>query len=223
MVVNNTKETVVAINSCGQESAPDTIRSNDPHNTENPDTPLLKGRSDKVIATISTLENTDVVPILWYRQPLFGYLAATFNGLYGGSIVAPLSFAKKYDDHLSGIDYVFSFAVGSTIVNLALLLIYTIILSLQKRTIITLKDLRIVTIPAICAGLLWSIGNICSIFAVLHLGQAIGYSACQANVLVCGLWGIFYFREINGFPIFLWFMSALIAIGSLFGLSLLHG
>ena len=39
------------------------------------------------------------------------YLAAAFNGIWGGSVVAPLQFAKRYDSHLSGLDYVFSFAV----------------------------------------------------------------------------------------------------------------
>jgi len=173
-------------------------------------------------STFSSSEPDKLTP--WYRQRWFGYFAATFNGLYGGSIVAPLSFAKKYDDHLSGLDYVFSFGVGSFLVNLIILFIYWSIQNYYFRNVvITWKDLKIITIPALTAGMLWSGGNICSIFAVLNLGQAVGYSSCQANVLVGGLWGIFYFHEVHGVNILFWFMSASLAIGSLFSLSFLRG
>lgn len=46
------------------------------------------------------------------------------------------------------------------------------------------------------AGVLWAAGNFCSMVAVLNLGQAIGYSSVQASILVSGLWGMFYFKEI---------------------------
>merc|ERR1711865_936854 len=47
-------------------------------------------------------------------------------------------------------------------------------------------------------GAIWSIGNFCSILSVEFLGEGIGYASTQAAMLISGVWGIFYFREIEG-------------------------
>ena len=54
---------------------------------------------------------------------------------------------------------------------------------------------QLLMLPGALVGITWSIGNFASMFAVLALGEAIGYSACQAAVLVSGLWGLLYFKE----------------------------
>jgi hypothetical protein len=54
---------------------------------------------------------------------------------------------------------------------------------------------RLLVLPGALAGLAWSVGNFASMFAVLALGEAVGYSACQAAVMVSGLWGVLYFGE----------------------------
>jgi len=49
--------------------------------------------------------------------------------------------------------------------------------------------------------------------AVEHLGQGVGYSASQAALLISGIWGIFYFREVTK-PMIIckWFLSAFVTI-----------
>ena len=40
-------------------------------------------------------------------------------------------------------------------------------------------------------------GNISSMIAVNCLGEGIGYSLCQSSMVIAGLWGMFYFGEIE--------------------------
>ena len=50
----------------------------------------------------------------------------------------------------------------------------------------------------ILAGTLWSIGNVASMVSVQVLEEAVGYSICQSSLLISGLWGIFWFKEVRG-------------------------
>ena len=61
----------------------------------------------------------------------------------------------------------------------------------------------------------WSTGNVASILAVTHLGEALGYSGCQASLVVSGLWGIFFFREVDGCDALVWMGFALLCAASL--------
>lgn len=78
-------------------------------------------------------------------------------------------------------------------------------------------------LPGCFSGLLWSIGNIGNILAVTNLGQAIGVSLGQAAMIVSGLWGIFFYKEIvESQKIMLWFGSALITCISISALCYEH-
>ena len=78
-------------------------------------------------------------------------------------------------------------------------------------------------IPGIASGTLYSIGNFCSILAVAYLGQGVGFSFCQGQLLVSGSWGVFYFGEIQGIVTRLkWFVSASLAITGIIWLSYEH-
>ena len=58
---------------------------------------------------------------------------------------------------------------------------------------------------------LYSLGHFCSIIAVTALGQGVGFSFVQTSMLVSGIWGIFYFGEVQGFErITKWIPSSLI-------------
>ena len=84
-------------------------------------------------------------------------------------------------------------------------------------------NVRELGIPGCAAGLLYSIGNFCSILAVAYLGQGVGFSFCQAQLLISGLWGVFYFEEIQGRDsITKWFISASITITGIVLLSYQH-
>lgn len=70
---------------------------------------------------------------------------------------------------------------------------------------------------------MWSIGNVFSIIAVDYLGEGVGYSATQVAMLVSGIWGIFYFKEIQGAEIIMgWFLSALVTLVGIVLLSIEH-
>jgi len=75
----------------------------------------------------------------------------------------------------------------------------------------------------LAAGLLYSIGNFSALLAVTYLGQGVGFSFCQLQLLVSGLWGVFYFKEIKGQErIAKWFMSAAVAVLGIICLSYQH-
>ena len=77
--------------------------------------------------------------------------------------------------------------------------------------------------PGLLAGLFYSIGNFGSILAVSYLGQGIGFSFCQSQLLVSGLWGVFYFEEVQGKEAILkWFLSACVTIIGIILLSYQH-
>mmetsp|Transcript_45369 Transcript_45369/g.95203 ORF Transcript_45369/g.95203 Transcript_45369/m.95203 type:complete len:386 (-) Transcript_45369:416-1573(-) len=48
------------------------------------------------------------------------------------------------------------------------------------------------------AGLLYSSGNLFGIVSIQKLGDFMGYSLNQSSIIISGLWGIFYYREIPG-------------------------
>lgn len=96
------------------------------------------------------------------------------------------------------------------------------------------------------AGGLYSFGNLCSILVVTSLGQGVGYSFVQTsmlgksflfamflllrvskcglmNITVSGLWGIFFFGEVQGFDrILKWLASSVITIFGILWLSYEH-
>ena len=80
-------------------------------------------------------------------------------------------------------------------------------------------QLAVMAGPGAVAGLSWSVGNAASLLAVTHLGSALGYSACQASLIVSGLWGILFFREVSGADALLWLGFALLCAAALVALA----
>jgi glucose uptake protein GlcU len=77
--------------------------------------------------------------------------------------------------------------------------------------------------PGLMAGLLYSLGNFSAILAVTYLGHGTGFSFCQMQLFVSGLWGVFYFKEIRGTAtITKWFASAFVAVFGIVYLSYQH-
>jgi len=66
----------------------------------------------------------------------------------------------------------------------------------------------------LASGLIWNIGNACSIFATLFLGLSCGYPLSHTGIFMSGVWGILLFHEIKGNKsIGLFIFSALIVVG----------
>jgi len=153
-----------------------------------------------------------------------GLVAAVFNGVWGGSVMVPMHYAP---DNVGGVGFVISFAIGASIITLLLwigrfsFLLYRSRNDGDGNTISFRKaysslpslHLRIMWLPGGIAGLLWSIGNLCSMVSVQYLGEGVGYSVTQSSMLVSGLWGIFYFREVRGCaPRLKWLGASLVTL-----------
>eukprot|EP00518_Triparma_eleuthera_P012341 CAMPEP_0182468844 /NCGR_PEP_ID=MMETSP1319-20130603/16133_1 /TAXON_ID=172717 /ORGANISM="Bolidomonas pacifica, Strain RCC208" /LENGTH=370 /DNA_ID=CAMNT_0024669091 /DNA_START=99 /DNA_END=1208 /DNA_ORIENTATION=- len=146
-----------------------------------------------------------------------GLAAAVFNGLWGGSIMVPMHYAP---DDAKGMGYVVSFAVGAALVTSVL---WLCLWAWGGRRSLPAMHTRDMLGPGCLAGALWSVGNIASMLTVQVLGEAVGYSICQASLLVSGLWGIFYFKEVTGIrKRALWVASAVVTMGGIVLLTAEH-
>jgi glucose uptake protein GlcU len=147
-----------------------------------------------------------------------GLLAAVFNGLWGGSIMVPMHYAPS---NTHGLGYVISFAIGASTVTLLLWLGLWAKVGRKQLPSMHVKEMFR---PGCTAGLLWSIGNIASMLTVESLGEAVGYSICQSSLLVSGLWGIFWFREVRSVQGRGWWLfSAAVTLGGILLLSAQKG
>lgn len=57
---------------------------------------------------------------------------------------------------------------------------------------------RKIVVPGFLTGLMWNVANIASLVATLNLGVAIAIPLTQMALFVSVLWGIMFFREIEG-------------------------
>jgi len=155
-----------------------------------------------------------------------GMICACIDGIWGGSILVPMHFAKSQTD---GLGYVISFAIGATTVLIAAWSIRIVSNAVALRSIkeavsrLPPLHLRRFWLQGSVAGLLWSIGNVSSIMSVKYLGEGVGYSLVQAQMLVAGLWGVIWYREVQGwYAVTGWFLCALTTLCGILLLSHEH-
>jgi glucose uptake protein GlcU len=136
---------------------------------------------------------------------------------------------KYAPPNAAGATYVISFSIGATIVTAVLWCGRYIYLCQRCGSFSTAYELlpsfhfRQMWLAGGLCGLLWSIGNFFSILSVKYLGEGVGYSIVQLNLLVSGVWGIVYFGEVQGTAtIAKWFGSAVIAVVGILLLSYEH-
>ena len=196
--------------------------------------PLVKAKStdDAVDPKAKDLSNKERIVLCRGRIAVtrrqLGIAGAAVNGLWGANNLIPLHYAAK--EGFGGAGYLISYATGSLLVNVVLWLFYFMYYVYDKNCSIweayeCLPSFYIRELGAagILAGVLYSMGNFASIMAVSYLGQGVGYSFCQTSILVSGLWGIFYFREITGREIIVkWLLSAVVTVVGIIWLSYEH-
>lgn len=207
-------------------------------NIEQPST-VASSATDSVVASPVV-----VVPprIPGFSLRASGIVAAICNGVFAGSSLIPVHFAKSQG--LGGANYLISFACGSFIANTILWILYFmyvcynnyyVIEKQQQSDIISTSyesillhayskmpswHFRKLWLKGIIAGAILSIAMFGSIISVTYLGQAVGNSCIQSKILISGLWGIFWYREITGCTtITRWFGSASIAVLGIIWLS----
>mmetsp|Transcript_41608 Transcript_41608/g.61039 ORF Transcript_41608/g.61039 Transcript_41608/m.61039 type:complete len:447 (-) Transcript_41608:314-1654(-) len=156
-----------------------------------------------------------------------GLACAATGGVWGGCVMVPLHFAGE---STKGLGYTFSFAVGSSLVNVLCWVaryFYHYMRS-GKNIHAAYQALpsfhwRKMMLSGCLSGLLWSLGNMGSILSVTYLGVGVGVGITQSAMLVSGLWGIFYFKEIVDVgAIRGWIMSAMLTISGIVILSSQH-
>lgn len=157
-----------------------------------------------------------------------GIAGAVINGVWGGNNMIPLHYASKQGFH--GAGYLISYSVGSMLVTV-LMWIFRYLYNLycwdydykQAYNALPSFHVREMWLAGFIAGGLYSFGNLCSILVVTSLGQGVGYSFVQTSMLVSGLWGIFFFGEVQGFDrILKWLASSVITIFGILWLSYEH-
>lgn len=130
------------------------------------------------------------------RKYVEGLWCAVVVGLAGGSILVPLSYVT--DPRLGGIGFLPSFGVGCILSGAVISAGY------WYRTLRHQDGVDYFTSAptGILAGVLWNMGNACSILAmdakVGGLSYGVAYPLMQCALFVSGLWGIFFFREVQG-------------------------
>jgi len=163
------------------------------------------------------------------NQRQCGIMGAVMNGIFTGGSLVPLHYAKL--EGYGGANYIISMASGSFLANCVLWLgfyLYNVYVfrssnhaaheALKAMPRLYLKELLV---PGTLAGILLAIAMFGSILAVTYLGQGVGNSLVQTKILVSGLWGIFFYKEITGMKtISMWFLSATISMIAIIWLSL---
>jgi len=144
-----------------------------------------------------------------------GIAAALFNGIWGGANLVPSHFSP-----LGGVHFVVSFAIGAAIVNTVLVCAFAVLAKLWWRTPLPAPHFRTMALPGLLSGTLWSAGNFCSLYTVSTIGQGIGYSLIQSSVIVSGLWGILYYREMTGRPVLYWVACCAVCAVGILGLAM---
>mmetsp|Transcript_11763 Transcript_11763/g.19575 ORF Transcript_11763/g.19575 Transcript_11763/m.19575 type:complete len:400 (-) Transcript_11763:330-1529(-) len=161
----------------------------------------------------------------WSRRRL-GLACAVFNGFWGGSIMVPMHYSSG---NTTGLGYAVSFAIGASIVLLVMWAGRYLYHVGRSRSFVKGFDclpsfhLRVMWLPGGIAGGLWSLGNICSMLSVQGLGEGVGYSVVQGSMLVSGLWGVYFYREVTKRKTRLkWLASAVLTVSGILLLSYEH-
>mmetsp|Transcript_14183 Transcript_14183/g.21569 ORF Transcript_14183/g.21569 Transcript_14183/m.21569 type:complete len:250 (+) Transcript_14183:746-1495(+) len=155
-----------------------------------------------------------------------GILGAMINGTWGSNSMIPMHYANEAG--YGGPGYLISFACGAAIVTVLIWLVYFLVLARSKGVMKGYQSLpsfhvREMWVPGFLSGTLYSIGNFGSMIAIIFLGQAIGFMTCQASMLVSGLWGIVYYKEVRGWDLKAkWFLSALLTVMGIIWLGQQH-
>ncbi len=174
--------------------------------------------------------NTDETKIMFLGMKCdrwrLGIIGAAMDGLFGGGNLIPMHYSPY-----TGSEYLISFATGAMVVTIVfwiIRLIYNISIHETKSIrggweALPSMHIRKLFLPGVFAGTLWSMGNIGQIMTVTYLGESIGMSIVQSSMIVSGLLGILWFREIKGVQtIALWSLSAVATFVGIIFLSHQH-
>jgi len=131
------------------------------------------------------------------RKFILGIIAAFTSGVFGATQNVPL---KNAPPEAHGIAYVISFGIGAVIIISIFTAIYVAFRWFMKMGLPTVNP-KLSIVPGTIAGLLWSAGNICNIYATLAYGATVGFPLVMCNMMVAGCWGVFYYNEAKSYKL----------------------
>lgn len=151
--------------------------------TEQMDVPMTK--KEKAIALLKKSKDF-----------ILGVLCCVGLGLFNGSMMVPARFNPD-----KSIIYCLSFGIGVLIVTPVLFVIYFLV----KREIPKFHP-KETLFPGLLVGFIWNLGNVGSTVAALSpLGLTVGFPLTQCALVVGGIIGIVFFRELRGWKAILQF------------------
>lgn len=189
----------------------------------------LKDADDKLqVGVIKQEEEFHIFGHVRLSRRQLGIIGAVINGAWGGNNMIPLHYASKQGFH--GAGYLISFSCGAMLVTVlmwGIRYLYNLYCwdfdRVQAYNALPSFHLREMWFSGSVAGGLYSLGNFCSILAVTSLGQGVGFSFVQTSMLVSGLWGIFFFGEVQGSDrISKWLLSSIATIAGILWLAYEH-
>jgi len=138
-----------------------------------------------------------------------GITCAIISGFFGGTQPVPL---KHAPEEAHGVEYIISFGMGSMCVISVASLIYVFVRVFILKIGLPVVNPKVSLIPGTIAGCLWSVGNVCQIYAVVAYGTTVGFPLVMCNMLVAGLWGVFYYNEAKSLLLKLLFIVSCLAL-----------
>ncbi|CAK0748964.1 hypothetical protein CVIRNUC_001874 [Coccomyxa viridis] len=139
---------------------------------------------------------------------MIGVALACFIGLLNGSLSVPFKYAQK---EVKGIVYILSFGIGVAIVTSGAAVVFFGLLAAFGRRLPRMQ-FRKASGPACLTGLLWSIGNFLSIYAVQYCGISLGWPLVQCQLVVSSTWALLYYKEMPGWISILIFIASVVII-----------
>eukprot|EP00191_Tetraselmis_sp_GSL018_P002240 CAMPEP_0177597812 /NCGR_PEP_ID=MMETSP0419_2-20121207/11935_1 /TAXON_ID=582737 /ORGANISM="Tetraselmis sp., Strain GSL018" /LENGTH=324 /DNA_ID=CAMNT_0019090055 /DNA_START=269 /DNA_END=1240 /DNA_ORIENTATION=+ len=135
-----------------------------------------------------------------------GIVSALLSGLFGGLVIAPMSFAV--DSH-RGLSFIPSMGLGVLLASP--IATNMLVWSADERPSLLPKT---AAIPGVIAGFISNAGNATSIIASRDpsVGMAVAYPIMQCGLAVAGLWGVLVFREIRGRAQAIYWLSAAVLL-----------
>jgi hypothetical protein len=153
------------------------------------------------------------------RSVLVGYALACVAGVFASVMYMVVSIAKgRAHSHAAresldplgswGVSFAIGAAVGTVIAAAAIASAYRV----AGWPIPPLR-MSVAFAPGMCAGAVWTVGNVFTTLAVARGGNAVAMAQNQAtNLVTAGLWGLLLYREYRGRAAVAWAASALFTV-----------
>ena len=171
--------------------------------------PTLYSELSEIESTIGVYETKSqkFVKILKNSKRYFiGLVASVLCGITGGSMFVP----SRLDED-TGLVYMVAFGIGSFVITTAILIVYYIyyLIRFKKRVPFHLK---LSIFPALTA-FLWQTGNFFAYYvSVSPLGLTIGMPLTETAMVITGICGLVFFRELRGWKAILQFFISVLVL-----------